>query len=131
MLTRYRFPLFIAACTTVLAVGTAAFSAAVTAGTEQSRERIRLERLDRGLVAVATAQGVFLSWRLLGPEVTGHTATGMTGADFNVYRDGQRIATVTDSTNYLDPASAPTSPCWMPSRPRPTSWPRPPMRPAR
>ena len=33
----------------------------------------------------------------------------MAGADFNVYRDGQRIATVTDSTNYLDPAGTATS----------------------
>ena len=63
---------------------------------------IQLEHLDRGLVAAATSEGVFLSWRLLGHEVTGHTATGMTGADFHVYRDGRRIATVTDSTNYLD-----------------------------
>src|SRR4051794_27219483 len=65
---------------------------------------IELERLDRGLVAAATSEGVFLSWRLLGSEVSGHSATGMTGADFRVYRDGTRIATVTDSTNYLDRA---------------------------
>ncbi|HLU45582.1 MAG TPA: rhamnogalacturonan lyase [Natronosporangium sp.] len=63
---------------------------------------VQLEHLDRGLVAAATEDGVFLSWRLLGHEVTGHTANGMTGADFHVYRDGERIATVTDSTNYLD-----------------------------
>jgi rhamnogalacturonan endolyase len=69
----------------------------------------QLEHLDRGLVAAATPQGVFLSWRLLGNEVTGHTATGMAGADFHVYRDGRRIATVTDSTNYLDEAGTPSS----------------------
>jgi rhamnogalacturonan endolyase len=69
----------------------------------------RLERLDRGLVAAVTSQGVFLSWRLLGSEVWGHTATGMAGSDFRVYRDGTRIATVTDSTNYLDPAGTPAS----------------------
>ncbi len=46
---------------------------------------------------------MFLSWRLLGDEVTGHTATGMAGADFVVYRDGRRIATVTGSTNFVDP----------------------------
>jgi hypothetical protein len=62
----------------------------------------RLEKLDRGLVAVATGEGVFLSWRLLGTEVTGSTATGMAGPDFRVYRDGKRIATVTDSTNHFD-----------------------------
>ena len=67
----------------------------------------RLERLDRGLVAATTPQGVFLSWRLLGDEVTGHTATGMAGTAFRVLRDGRRIATVTDSTNYLDAAGVP------------------------
>jgi hypothetical protein len=106
MSTRYRFPLFVAACAAVLTVGPAT---AVSAGGDHGRERIRLERLDRGLVAVATGEGVFLSWRLLGSEVTGHTATGMAGADFNVYRDGLRIATVTDSTNYLDAAGTATS----------------------
>jgi hypothetical protein len=69
----------------------------------------QLEHLDRGLVAAATSEGVFLSWRLLGDEVTGHTDTGMAGADFRVYRNGKRIATVTDSTNYLDTEGAPSS----------------------
>ncbi|WP_164983989.1 rhamnogalacturonan lyase [Cellulomonas endophytica] len=64
----------------------------------------RLEHLDRGLVAAATDRGVFLSWRLLGTEVTGATADGMTGPDFRVYRDGTLAATVTDSTNWLDEA---------------------------
>ncbi|MGP4115260.1 rhamnogalacturonan lyase [Streptomyces sp. 4N509B] len=67
----------------------------------------RLERLDRGLVAVSTDEGVFLSWRLLGDEVTGSSETGLTGVDFRVYRDGRRIATVTDSTNYLDAGAEP------------------------
>jgi Rhamnogalacturonan lyase family 11, C-terminal domain/Rhamnogalacturonan I lyases beta-sheet domain len=68
---------------------------------------VRLEHLDRGLVATATGEGVFLSWRLPGTEVTGRTATGMAGPDFHVYRDGTRIATVTDSTNYLDRTGGP------------------------
>lgn len=62
----------------------------------------QIEDLDRGLVAVDTASGVFLSWRLLKSEATGASATGLTGADFVVYRDNRKIATVTDSTNYLD-----------------------------
>ncbi|MGR0218412.1 rhamnogalacturonan lyase [Agromyces sp. ZXT2-6] len=62
----------------------------------------QLEALDRGLVAVATGEGVFLSWRLLGSEATGATGTGLAGPDFAVYRDGERIATVTDSTNHVD-----------------------------
>ena len=62
----------------------------------------QLEYLDRGLIAVPTSEGVFLSWRLLANEVTGNTEEGLTGANFNVYRDGTLIATVEDSTNYLD-----------------------------
>ncbi|MDR6552194.1 rhamnogalacturonan lyase [Paenibacillus qinlingensis] len=67
-----------------------------------SAKGIELEDLDRGLVAAATSEGIFLSWRLLGTEVTGFSAQGMVGADFNLYRDGVCIATVCDSTNYLD-----------------------------
>jgi hypothetical protein len=63
----------------------------------------QLEQLNRGLVAVSTEQGVFLSWRLLGSEATGATQIGLAGPDFTVYRDGVAIATVTDSTNYADP----------------------------
>ncbi|MFC4827874.1 rhamnogalacturonan lyase [Agromyces aurantiacus] len=63
----------------------------------------QLEALDRGLVAVATGEGVFLSWRLLAPEVSGTTDTGVDGPDFAVSRDGERIAVVTDSTNFADP----------------------------
>lgn len=63
---------------------------------------VQLEYLDRGLVAVSTAEGVFLSWRLLGNEVTGFTEQGLMGPDFNLYRDGIHIATIQDSTNFLD-----------------------------
>ncbi|GMA29459.1 rhamnogalacturonan lyase [Arenivirga flava] len=62
----------------------------------------QLEELGRGLIAVTAQGGVHLSWRLLGHEVTGHSASGVTGADFTVLRDGEPIATVTDSTAYLD-----------------------------
>ena len=62
----------------------------------------QLEALDRGLVAVSTADGVFLSWRLLATEASGATDTGLAGPDFAVYRDGAQVATVTDSTNYQD-----------------------------
>src|SRR5690606_23805228 len=58
--------------------------------------------LGRGVVAATTDDGAFISWRLRGSETTGHTDEGMTGADFALYRDGAKIATVTDSTNYLD-----------------------------
>ncbi|RNE66921.1 rhamnogalacturonan lyase [Cryobacterium tepidiphilum] len=78
--------------------------AAGTAGTARdgAPAGVQLEYLDRGLVAAATSEGVFLSWRLLGTEATGASETGLTGTDFAVYRDGERIAQVTDSTNFLD-----------------------------
>ena len=62
----------------------------------------QLEKLSRGLVAICREDGVFVSWRLFLDEVDGYSDTGMTGADFALYRDGERIAVVTDSTNYLD-----------------------------
>ncbi|NKF31662.1 rhamnogalacturonan lyase, partial [Pseudomonas sp. BGM005] len=49
------------------------------------------------------------SWRLLTTEATGATATGLAGPDFAVYRDGARVATVTDSTNYADADGSATS----------------------
>ena len=61
----------------------------------------QMESLDRGLVAVKSGNGIFLSWRLLGTE---NYATS-----FNVYRDGTKIAgPITNSTNYFD-ASGNTS----------------------
>jgi len=47
---------------------------------------VQLENLDRGLVAASTSAGDFLSWRLLGQEVTGAGPKGMTGPDFVVFR---------------------------------------------
>ncbi|RZS64809.1 hypothetical protein EV187_3197 [Agromyces ramosus] len=82
---------------------TAAPPDAVPAGIAQ------LEALDRGLVAVSTSEGVFLSWRLLASEATGATDTGLAGPDFVVYRDGTKLATVSDSTNYADAAGSATA----------------------
>ncbi|MGF7035648.1 hypothetical protein J2T17_006681 [Paenibacillus mucilaginosus] len=70
---------------------------------------VQLEYLDRGLVAASTSQGVFLSWRLRAGEVTGASASGLTGATFHVYRDGQKLAAVTDSTNFLDASGSSAS----------------------
>ncbi|MEU4604424.1 rhamnogalacturonan lyase [Kribbella sp. NPDC023972] len=94
---------------TVTALCGTTYASAGPAPTEGAQSRPRLERLDRGLVATTTTEGVFLSWRLLGREATGAGDHGLTGADFNVYRDGKRIATVTDSTNYLDKSGAQSS----------------------
>jgi hypothetical protein len=96
-----------AACVAALAVTNPAAAAPATAFPTMGK--VQLEQLDRGLVAAATSEGVFLSWRLLGHEVTGGGQSGMVGADFHVYRDGTRIATVTDSTNYLDRGAAANS----------------------
>lgn len=62
----------------------------------------QLEKLNRGLVAIKAANGIFVSWRLFLDEVTGYSNTGLTGTDFYVYRNGVKLALVTDSTNYLD-----------------------------
>ncbi|THF83857.1 rhamnogalacturonan lyase [Cohnella fermenti] len=79
------------------------------AAQSQSGLRMRLERLDRGLVAATVPEGVFLSWRLLREEATGYSDRGLMGTDFRVYRDGSSIATVADSTNYVDRDGTPES----------------------
>ncbi|MGF0115508.1 rhamnogalacturonan lyase [Promicromonospora sp. Marseille-Q5078] len=89
--------------------GTAAAAPPAHGGHPGDAAGVQLEHLDRGLVAASTSEGVFLSWRLLGDEVTGHTDTGMAGPDFAVYRDGKRVATVTGSTSYVDADGAATS----------------------
>lgn len=56
----------------------------------------KMETLDRGLVAMKTKDGVFLSWRLNAYEYK-------KGYDFVLFRNGEKITDViTDSTNYLD-----------------------------
>ena len=56
----------------------------------------QMEYLDRGVVAVKTGSGVFISWRLLGTEGS--------NVAFNVYRDGIKVNTspMTGSTNLQD-----------------------------
>jgi hypothetical protein len=99
-----------ALCLSVSGVGVAASAGAASAPTNLQTTvqdypggtASGAERLDRGLVAAATSEGVFVSWRLLAAEVTGHTDAGLKGPGFAVFRDGKRIAKVTGSTNYLD-----------------------------
>lgn len=62
----------------------------------------QLESLSRGLVVVKAKTGIFLSWRLMLDEVKGYDKTGLTGSDFYIYKNGEKIASVTDSTNYID-----------------------------
>jgi hypothetical protein len=61
----------------------------------------RLERLDRGVVAIAAKAGVFVSWRMFGYE---YAPTQPERVYYELYRDGAKIADVKDSTNYLDAA---------------------------
>jgi rhamnogalacturonan endolyase len=58
----------------------------------------QMEDLDRGVVAVKVTGGVYVGWRMMGYEYD-KTASNVA---YNVYRDGTKLATVTDSTNYLD-----------------------------
>lgn len=56
-----------------------------------------MESLDRGLVAVKVASGVFVGWTLPGEEW--HTAT------YNLYRDGQKVNDAPlGVSNFVDPA---------------------------
>ena len=54
------------------------------------------EKIGRGVVAVKTGEGVFVSWRYLG--------TDSPSAGFNLYRDGEKLndEPITSSTNYVD-----------------------------
>jgi len=56
----------------------------------------QMEHLNRGLVAVKTSQGVFLSWRVLGEE--------WIGVSYNLYKNGSKINSepISTSSNYLD-----------------------------
>ena len=79
------------ACSVLLAAGVAA----------QAQPR-QVEKLDRGVVALATSSGVFVSWRLLGTEPA--------GVRFNVYRDGRRINHEPQAlTNLVDAQGRPDS----------------------
>lgn len=86
------------AYTAVLLVAAALPTPAAAAPGEGSASPA-MERLDRGLVVATTSEGHFLSWRVLGREK----------AAFHVYRDGRRITTVSDSTNYLDREGSPAA----------------------
>lgn len=64
------------------------------AGTVQAQRN--MEKLDRGLVAVSTDNGVFLSWRMFG--------TDPDNIAFNVYRNGNIVnsSPITGATNMTD-----------------------------
>ncbi|GAO29452.1 hypothetical protein [Geofilum rubicundum] len=59
-----------------------------------------MEFLDRGLVAMETNNGIFLTWRMVG--------TDPADVGFNLYRDGEKInsSPITSKTNYRDAAGS-------------------------
>jgi rhamnogalacturonan endolyase len=65
----------------------------------------QMEDLDRGVVALKVSGGVYVGWRMMGYEYD-KTAANVA---YNLYRDGTKVATVTDSTNYLDPSGTTAS----------------------
>lgn len=69
--------------------------------TEENSYIRRMEKLDRGLVAVKSENGVYLSWRLFSSEDINY-GSAQNNVSFNVYRDGKKIAEVTDRTNFTD-----------------------------
>jgi hypothetical protein len=79
--------------------GTAGTSGGTT-GATTSLPKYQLEALDRGLVALPGPSGVYVGWRLLGSE---YDEAAPARTSYDVYRDGNWVARVTDSTNYVDP----------------------------
>ncbi len=61
----------------------------------------RMECLDRGLVAMRTGDGIFISWRMF---VTEDPVYGTAGVPvvYTLLKDGAAIATLEGKTNYLD-----------------------------
>lgn len=68
----------------------------------------RMEPLDRGLVAMRTDGGIFLSWRMFCTEdpVFG---TAEAPCSYTLLRDGEVIAVLSGKTSYLDPDGTPES----------------------
>jgi rhamnogalacturonan endolyase len=68
-------------------------------GGGRAQGHFQLEDLDRGLVAVRADGGNYVGWRMLGYE---YDADAHDTVAYNLYRDGAKVATVTNSTNYED-----------------------------
>ncbi|MDA3882912.1 MAG: hypothetical protein PF481_06485 [Bacteroidales bacterium] len=62
-----------------------------------------MEKLDRGLVAVQTNNGIFLSWRMFG--------TDSRDIAFNIYRNGTKVnnSPITGATNMIDASGSSSS----------------------
>lgn len=93
---RKRWRKLLAASSLLLLTLVPAVSEQAEAGGTQAVQARQMESLARGLVAVKTGNGVFVSWRLLGTEPS--------SVSFNVYRNGRKLnnSPITSSTNYQD-----------------------------
>lgn len=72
----------------------------------------QMEKLDRGLIAIKTDEGVYLSWRLWDSEDAIYGSADE-NVSFNVYRGDTKVATIANKTNYTD-TTAGTSYCVAP-----------------
>lgn len=59
----------------------------------------QMEALDRGVVAVRVSDGNYVGWRMMGYE---YNPENPAAVSYRLYRNGELVETVTDSTNYLD-----------------------------
>ncbi len=66
----------------------------------------QMEGLGRGVIAVKVSDGVYVGWRMQGCEYDPDHPDDIA---YNLYRDGTKIATITDSTNYLDTSGSSAS----------------------
>ncbi|MET0981935.1 MAG: rhamnogalacturonan lyase [Telluria sp.] len=83
-----------------IALGLPVLALALSAAGSAAAAPRQLEQLDRGVVAIRTDSGVFLSWRALAAEPV--------STAFNLYRDGKRLNDKPlTATNFVDTGAAP------------------------
>ena len=84
---------------TIAPIGLLALALTQSALAAQGKQ---VEQLDRGVVAVATGGGVFVSWRVLGVDDP--------DTRFNLYRDGVRLnGAPLEASNFTDPSGTPAA----------------------
>jgi len=85
-----------------LLLSAGAVGAFATTGAAHAASGKQIEKLDRGVVAIHTAEGNFIGWRALGLDPA--------GLAFNVYRDGKKLNSAPlVATNFSDPGAAATA----------------------
>ncbi|MEU4744197.1 rhamnogalacturonan lyase [Actinosynnema sp. NPDC023658] len=81
-------------------VTTSAVVAVPTATSAPAQAVQQVDRLNRGLIAVRTGSGNYVSWRVLAGDAP--------GTAFNLYRDGTKVnaTPISGSSNYVDQGAA-------------------------